>query len=479
LQHEDNFYYLYNESINAICINKLEFFMKPTVVLINPWIYDFAAYDLWAKPMGLLYLASHLRESGLSVHFIDCLDVHHPLMGETARAKKPLRRRYGTGKFWKQRVPKPPQLSSIQRSYSRYGVDERIFHEELERIKRPAAILVTSLMTYWYPGVFEAIRLVKNRYSDVPVILGGIYATLCPEHARRYSRADIVMASPGQYWPAQLDDTLEEIIPDFTIKKKEEAFLPYPAFDLLSKIDYICISSSFGCPFQCAYCASPFLSPPFLKRDPFELLDEVLYWHKAHKAVDFAFYDDALLVDATHHICIFLEEIARRNLDLRFHCPNGIHITYVDKEVASLLHRAGFQTIRLGLETSDDSLQRDLGQKFSRGEFEAAIAHLRNAGFTADQIGAYILMGLPGQTYDQVASTITYVGEAGATPYLSEYSPIPHTELWKEAIAASRFDLASEPLFHNNSILPCWGREARERVGTLKAMVREIRERGR
>jgi radical SAM superfamily enzyme YgiQ (UPF0313 family) len=232
-----------------------------------------------------------------------------------------------------------------------------------------------------------------------------------------------------------------------------------------------------GCPFQCTYCASHYLSPPFLTRDPFDLLDEVLYWHKAYGVMDFAFYDDALLVDATHHICIFLEEIVRRDLGLRFHCPNGIHITYVDKEVASLLHRAGFQTIRLGLETSDAVLQGDLGRKFSGGEFERAVAHLRNAGFTADQIGAYILMGLPGQTYDQVASTITYVGEIGATPYLSEYSPIPHTELWKGAVAASRFDLASEPLFHNNSILPCWGKEARERVGTLKAMVREIRER--
>jgi len=42
-------------------------------------------------------------------------------------------------------------------------------------------------------------------------------------------------------------------------------------------------------------------------------------------------------------------------------------------------------------------------------EFERAISHLKKAGFTTPQIGAYILMGLPGQTYDQVADTITYV----------------------------------------------------------------------
>jgi hypothetical protein len=28
---------------------------------VNPWIYDFAAYDMWARPLGLLYIGSLLR----------------------------------------------------------------------------------------------------------------------------------------------------------------------------------------------------------------------------------------------------------------------------------------------------------------------------------------------------------------------------------------------------------------------------------
>jgi radical SAM superfamily enzyme YgiQ (UPF0313 family) len=451
--------------------------MKPTVLLVNPWIYDFAAYDLWAKPLGLLYLASYLRESGLSVRLIDCLDVHHPLMAETVYAKRPLRRRYGTGKYWKRRVSTPQELSSIKRPYHRYGIDPQAFARELKRIKRPAAVLVTSLMTYWYPGVFEAIRLIKDIHPDVPVVLGGIYATLCPEHAGTHSQADVVIPSPGQCWPADLNDTLNNIIPDVQLKKKLDPFTPYPAFDLLTHIEYVCIRGSLGCPFRCLYCASPYLSAAFFKRDPDELLDEVLYWHEKFNVVDFAFYDDALLVDAEHHICIFLEEAVRRNLDLRFHCPNGIHITYADRVVAELIFRAGFQEVRLGLETSDPQLQVHLGRKFSTGEFESAVVHLKKAGFRSDQIGVYLLMGLPGQSHEQVARTISYVGQIGAVPFLSEYSPIPHTGLWEKAVAASRFDLASEPLFHNNSILPCWSGEDLDKVGELKAMVREIRER--
>jgi hypothetical protein len=168
--------------------------MKPTLILINPWVYDFAAYDLWAKPLGLLYLAGQLRAMGFKVHLIDCLDIYNPLMEKTDYVKKPVRRQFGTGKFWKQSVPKPSQLSSIPRSYSRYGITPQIFIKELKNVKRPVAILITSLMTYWYPGVFEAIHLVKDIHPDVPVILGGIYATLCPEHARNYSNADLIIS---------------------------------------------------------------------------------------------------------------------------------------------------------------------------------------------------------------------------------------------------------------------------------------------
>ena len=63
-------------------------------------------------------------------------------------------------------------------------------------------------MTYWYPGVAAAIRLARERFPGVPVILGGIYATLCPEHAQQHSGADRVVAGPGE---AAILGILEEI----------------------------------------------------------------------------------------------------------------------------------------------------------------------------------------------------------------------------------------------------------------------------
>jgi radical SAM superfamily enzyme YgiQ (UPF0313 family) len=104
--------------------------------------------------------------------------------------KAPVRRKYGAGKFWRQAIPKPPQLQNVPRNYGRYGIPVELFKKELKKVEKPIAILVTSLMTYWYPGVFEAIQLARNIHPHVPIVLGGIYATLCTEHARKYSHAD-------------------------------------------------------------------------------------------------------------------------------------------------------------------------------------------------------------------------------------------------------------------------------------------------
>ena len=453
--------------------------MEPELILINPWIYDFAAYDLWSKPLGLLYLAGFLRNCGFKIHLIDCLDVHNPGMRSSASLKKPVRRPYGTGKFWRERVPKPLPLKHVPRSYSRYGISRQLFVKDLKAIKKPAAILVTSLMTYWYPGVQEVITLAKRTHPDVPVILGGTYARLCREHALQLSGADCVVSEGSPGHPESVLRIMDQFGISVPRRLQVKGELPYPAFDIARKIDYVCLLSSTGCPYRCQYCASYFLNPVFSQRDPFHILEEVLYWHRSHGVQDFAFYDDALLLQSDTHMSILLENLIRRNLNLRFHTPNALHVREITPEIARLLHLSGFHTIRLGLETSDMEMHQDLDKKLSEGEFEKGVRNLKQAGFSKKQIGVYILTGLPGQPVKSVINTIKFAGKTGATPYLAEYSPIPHTPLWGKALIHSGYDLSSEPLFHNNTLLPCWNEDERARVPELKKLVMEIRQRHR
>ena len=413
----------------------------PPLILINPWIYDFAAYDYFARPLGLLYLAGWLRAQGYAVNFLDCLGAPHARTGP-----------FGTGRYPKEIIPPPPALAGITRRYGRYGISEAAFRERLARVPTPAAILVTSLMTYWYPGVAAAIRLARERFPGVPVILGGIYATLCSEHAQKHSGADRVVAGPGE---ATILGILEEATgfappgPIFSDLEDLDS-RPYPALDLLDHPSFIPILTSRGCPLDCTYCASRQLQPDYRRRRPLAATAELIYWQDRWGLKDAAFYDDALLLAAEDHLLVILEELASRGRTFRFHTPNGLHARLITREVAGWLKRANFATLRLGVETTALGDAR-LDAKLQAGELESALAHLKEAGFAPVEIGVYLLIGLPDQEEAEVAASILRVKELGATPILAQYSPIPGTALWPRALATSRFDLTADPLFHNNS----------------------------
>jgi len=327
--------------------------------------------------------------------------------------------------------------------------------KRLSLIEEPDLICITSGMTYWYPGVFKLIEITKKFFKKVPIILGGIYATLCHEHAQKHSGADIVLKG-GREWEAlELIGELTQFKPSIQHPESGINDLPYPAFDLYPQLDYICISTSRGCPFQCTYCASPFLTRGFFRKDPLKVVEEIDYWTTQFHINNIAFYDDALLIEPSRHIIPILKEIIKRGIHCNFHTPNGLHIKEIDEEVANLLFRTGFKTIRLGFETSDEATQIETGGKVDNQDFRQAIKHLKRAGYSGEEIGVYIMVGLPGQRVGEVDESIAFVKETGAKPMLVEYSPIPHTPLFEKAKTMSPFDLESEPLFHNNSILPC------------------------
>lgn len=424
--------------------------MAKRLLLINPWICDFTAHDLWIKPLGLLHLAAILEKNGCQIDFIDCLDRHNPELLKIQKRRFSRKNKYGCGKYFKSPIEKPASLKQIPRLYGRYGISPEIFCRELKKRPLPDAVLVTSAMTYWYPGVFEIIRLVRDTFPGVPVILGGIYASLCSGHARKYSGADLVVTGtdvskivpsimeytriPANWIPANLNE------------------LPYPAYHVYPKLDYACLLTSQGCPFSCSYCASKQLNSSFEQREPGKVVDEIEYFHKKMRARNFAFYDDALLANSEEHIIPILDGIIERSIIAKFHIPNAMHAKFIDRKLARKMFKAGFKTIRLGLETSNSQRQKEFGGKVNNGEFEAAVLYLKEAGYKQSDIGAYILVGMPEQSLDEVMESVAFAFSCGAKPIFTEYSPLPGTSLFED-YRSLYSEAIEEPLLHNNSLL--------------------------
>jgi radical SAM superfamily enzyme YgiQ (UPF0313 family) len=322
-------------------------------------------------------------------------------------------------------------------------------------------------MTYWYPGVQTAVELVRETFGAVPVILGGVYATLCPEHARAESGADLVVGPrranasgrpPRHPWRRAVDLS----------RAPQDDPLPPPAFDLVRDKRWLPLLTSRGCPYRCTFCASRLLYPEFRKRSLDSVLAEVETAVRSYGTRHFAFYDDALFVDRERHIGPILEEVVRRGLDLSFHAPNGVHVREIDKDFARLLRRAGVRTLFLSQESLDAELVAAKTPKLTAGDLERALAALEGAGYRREEVGVYLLAGLPGQSAESVRESVRRVRRLGAVPRLSHFSPIPGTEEWAGLVRAGKITAGADPLLHNKLVFPYfWGDISPEEFASL------------
>ncbi|MBN2414296.1 cobalamin-dependent protein [bacterium] len=438
---------------------------RPTILLVNPWITDFAAYDLWIKPLGLLMVADMLTQAGCRCDLLDCLDRFDPFFRERYRDRALSFRADGTGHYPKIRIAKPACVSHVPRYYSRYGWPRDLVEKRLWRTAEPDAVFVTSGMTYWYQGVHETIGLVKSVFPGVPVILGGIYASLFPAHARRGSGADMVL-------PGRAEDMLPDLVRTlFGISMTPaEEMVSVPAWDLYPVLDSAVVLTSRGCPYRCPFCASGLLYPGFVQRDTGTVVEEITRLSLERNVGNIAFADDALLHRKEHHLLPLLDEIVSRRLPVSFHTPNGLQPGKIDQTAADLMKAAGFSTIQLSFESSDPSRQAAMQYKVRNPELAAAVEHLFAAGFTPSQIRSYVLMGLPDQAPEEVIQSILYVFSLGIQVNLASFSPIPGTACWPADWTGDGDEQrALDPLLTNNSIFPL------ARDGNVRAGYRQLR----
>lgn len=408
------------------------------VLGINPPVFDFAYFDLWAKPVGLLYLLQWMRDLGNEVQLLDCI--------YEARDKAKSFGRYAPRRTL---IEKPEAYRGIPRRYFHFGLVEDEFLARLKLMEKPDIVLVTSIMTYWYGGVAWAISKVREIFPDVPVALGGIYARLCPGHAIS-SGADMIQT---EFLPVQAS---------------------YPAMDLYDKGEYGILETSWGCPMGCEYCASKILCPSFSQRSIAEVALEMDFQLKDPLIRDMAFYDDALLMNREVHFYRICDLIRERYSHIRFHTPNGLHVSRIDRKCAEYLHDTGIRTIRLSLESIDRTVQGQSSMKVSRQQYERALENLISAGYGQEDLETYVLIGLPDQEIHGVRDTIRFVRNLGGKVKTAQFSPIPGTSSYEKALEKVPA-LKEEPLLQNNSIYCSYiaGELDPEELQELKDLARE------
>ncbi len=417
---------------------------KIKILCVNPWVTDFSLYDFWIKPIGLLYIAGILEEQRFRVFFLDLLDRHNPFLLKNI-CKKELKKikdkKFSTGKFPSREIEKPEIYKKIPRKYKLYGWPEEISMKYLKNIA-PDLILMTTGMTYWYPGVLKTFLFLKEIYSNIPVIIGGRYVYLCEKHARKlFIKGNSFICKEIEFEKILM--FIEKITGHKLEKEKYRDLknLPLPYTKPYPVIKHFPYISSFGCPFKCAYCASKFLFPVFREIDVDKVVKDIKYLSDIG-VKDIAFYDDALLYPPERAKEMF-RKLSENSLRARFHTPNAIHARYVDSEMAKLIRDLNFKTIRIGFESiNDQKLKERWSLKSDRDIFEKAIYNLKKAGFN-EEIGAYVLIGSPEDNFEEIIKSYEFLFENNIKIYPAQFSPIPGTDYFNEEL---------DPLYSNKSV---------------------------
>ncbi len=391
------------------------------VLLVNPPIFDFTAFDFWLRPYGLLRVAGALEAEREAFDFLVSRN----------------RDEWGRGRFDEQIVPKPAALADIPRHFRRFGRPREEFRELLRR-REFDEVLIQTVMTYWYLGVLEVIEDVRAIQPRAKITLGGVYATLCPDHARSLGPDAVVegLTTSGR-----------------------------PPWELVDhEVGVLKITE--GCPFQCTYCSVPQIYPAFKAR-PLEYCLEELRALVQCGARHVAFYDDALLHRPEKILMPFLDRVLLEDLRVSFHTPNALNARFITPDLARLMVRAGFKTFFLGFESAAYEWQKKTGGKVYSEEFADAVRHLREAG--AESITAYLIVAHPSSDDQAVEASIEFATQAGARVMLSEFAPIPGTP--DGELCRTWVDL-SEPLNHNKTAFAI-RRLGRDRLESLKQICRQ------
>ncbi|MDC0362144.1 B12-binding domain-containing radical SAM protein [Halioglobus sp.] len=420
--------------------------MSHNVILINPpqvFTKNQVASGI-TPPLGIAYLASVLELHDITVDIIDSVGLE------------------------------PQTIHPFEKETFVRGLH---FGDIVARLDDEVKIVgISNLFSFAYPVVQELCRQIRAFRSDIKIVLGGPHPSALYEEVLIEDKdlVDFVILGEGELPFLELCQKLlqENMVLQTNIgsdianlafldedgecvmgteklarnTKLNSDTIPFPARHLLPMENYILAQeshgfsngrwtsmiSSRGCPYGCTFCASR--KTRWVSRSATDVADEIEYCIENWDIREFHFEDDNMTINVKRLIEI-CNEIKRRKLDIRWQTPNGIRASRIDEEMLTAMKESGCEHVTLAPESGSPRVLTDIVQKGK--DFD--LQHLKDCGATAHKIGlkvaAYFVLGLPGETREDMEMTIAYARELAKVGVdevnFGLFIPLPGTPLWE------------------------------------------------
>ena len=303
-------------------------------------------------------------------------------------------------------------------------VDETVsslnFNEDVD------LVAVTS-MTYNAPRAYEIAQ--KFRERNIPVIIGGIHASMLPNEAIKYCNSVVIGEAEG-VWHKVIKDFEDNNLQKFYYGARIRLDnLPIPRRDLFKrKYKINIVQTARGCPFNCEFCSvTKFNGGTYRRRPIKEVIKEIGTLPKNR----FLFADDNIIgvgKKSEEYAMALFKEL--KELKLIWGSQASMNIAENDK-ILKAAAESGAGGFFIGIESlSEESLkQMNKGINLKHGvkNYKSLIKKLHDFGFVIT--GSFVI-GNDGDKKDIFQKTIDFIYDADIDrAQVSISTPLPGTRL--------------------------------------------------
>ncbi len=332
----------------------------------------------------------------------------------------------------------------------------------IDRIKKADYdIIGFSCFTMNYNVSRELSELAKKVNKNVLRVFGGPHVIVVPEESITDKEVDVICLGEGETTFVELAKALRDKKPLESVSgiwfKKEGQIvknpvrsmickldeLPFPARDLLKMDKYLnaklgraawavkqpstTVMVGRGCPFNCTYCSTKLIFGKSVRlRSSENVVDEIEQLIKDYGIRGIAFIDDTFTINkkVVQAIC---EELIRRKINIEWACNSRIDT--ISPELLKIMKKAGCVYITFGVESGNQEVLDKFIKKGIRLEkVKDVFRWTKQAGIN---IGAYFLLGIPGETLENMQETIDFAIKVN--PDVVNFNmvrPMPKTEMY-------------------------------------------------
>jgi radical SAM superfamily enzyme YgiQ (UPF0313 family) len=312
-------------------------------------------------------------------------------------------------------------------------------------VYREADLVGITAFTASARRAYEIAAIYRER--GVPVVMGGIHASMCTGEALQFVDA-VVVGEAEMVWPRVVADVeAGQLKRVYRGEWTDLVGLPHPRRDLFHPgYIFASVQTSRGCPMDCDFCSvTAFNGRRYRRRPPEEVLDELATIPQKM----LFFVDDNLIgyggKSREQTLAIF-RGMVERKLDKRWFCQASLNFAD-DEDVLQWASRAGCKMVFLGLEADEVDALAEVNKRLNlqRGvqSYDEAFRRIHRAGIAV--LGAFIF-GMDGDTPEKLRHRTDYMIHSGIDVMQTTYlTPLPGTRLFDRLQQEGRLLYADFP----------------------------------